>query len=210
MREVRSPVMPRIRAAHIDEHKELTRREILASAAELFRLDGYSDTTLRDIAAYVGIGRTTLYEYFTDKEDVLVHLVEETIPGVVDELLADLPDELSARQRLSELIVRGLAFVSNDDSLGSTLMRELPKLSRTAQRRVRTAHIRLQVEMIRICRLGIESGEFRSFEPEDAGRLVYQLMMAAGQGLVRDADAKQKMHHVADTVVRFVFEGLAH
>jgi AcrR family transcriptional regulator len=201
--------MPRIRAAHIDEHKELTRREILDAAAELFRLDGYSETTLRDIAAYVGIGRTTLYEYFTDKEDVLVHLVEETIPGVVDGLVTDLPSGLTARERLSELIVRGLAFVSNDDTLGATLMREVPKLGKPAQRRVRAAHGRIQAEMITICRAGIESGEFRPFEPEDAGRLVYQLMMSAGQGLVRDADAKQKLHHVADTLVRFVFEGLA-
>jgi AcrR family transcriptional regulator len=53
--------MPRIRAATIDEHKELTRTEILEAAGRLFRAEGYGETTLRDIASYVGIGRTTLY-----------------------------------------------------------------------------------------------------------------------------------------------------
>ncbi|HLA66267.1 MAG TPA: TetR/AcrR family transcriptional regulator, partial [Acidimicrobiia bacterium] len=201
--------MPRIRAATIDEHKELTRRQILASAGDLFRADGYADTTLRDISAAVGIGRTTLYEYFTDKEDVLVNLVEDTIPAVVDGLLTGLPDDISCRDRLAELIVRGLEFVSSDTNLGATLMRELPKLSPPAQRRVRKAHERLEAEMTRLCRVGIERGEFRQFDPIDAGRLVSQMMMSASQSLVRDAEAKQRMHEVADTLVRFVFDGLA-
>jgi AcrR family transcriptional regulator len=201
--------MPRIRAATIEEHKRQTRSEILDAAASLFRSQGYADTNLGDISAYVGIGRTTLYEYFSDKEDVLVNLVESRIPAVVEGLLAGVPDELSTRERLAELIVRGLEFVSSDDDLGSTLMRELPRLSEPAQRRLRKAHKALEDEVIRLCKVGIASGEFGAFDAVDAGRLVFTVMMAASQSLLRDKDAKQRMHEAADTLVRFVFEGLA-
>ena len=128
--------MPRIRAASIEEHKIRTRRDILEAAAALYRAEGYTDTNLGDIAALVGIGRTTLYDYFPDKESILVELVEEMLPGVVDDMLADLPDSLSHRERLSELIVRGVAYVSTDEDLGSMIMRELPRLSRVAQERI--------------------------------------------------------------------------
>jgi len=202
--------MPRIRASTIEEHKRQTRAQILDAAADLFRSYGYTDTNLGDISAFVGIGRTTLYEYFSDKEDVLVNLVEDRIPGVVERLLAGVPDEVSLRERLGELIVRGLAFVSNDDDLGSILMREVPRLSEPAQRRIRRAHKPLEDEVIRLCEMGIQSGEFRQFDPVDAGRLVFSMMMAASEGLRRDRDAKGKMHEAADTLVRFVFEGLAH
>jgi AcrR family transcriptional regulator len=201
--------MPRIRAATIEEHKRRTRAEILDAAADLFRSYGYTDTNLGDISAYVGIGRTTLYEYFSDKEDVLVNLVESRIPGVVDRLLAGVPGEVSTRERLAELIVRGLEFVSSDDDLGSILMREVPRLSEPAQRRIRKAHRPLEDEVTRLCRIGIESGEFRQFDPVDAGRLVFTMMMGASESLRRDRDAKGKMHEAADTLVRFVFEGLA-
>jgi len=201
--------MPRIRAATIEEHKRRTRAEILDAAAALFRTHGYADTGLGDISAFVGIGRTTLYEYFADKEDVLVNLVESRIPAVVAGLLSGVPDGVSTRERLAELIVRGLEFVSSDDDLGSTLMRELPRLSEPAQRRLRKAHKALEDEVIRLCKVGIAAGEFRPFDPVDAGRLVFTVMMAASQSLVRDADAKQKMHEAADTLVRFVFDGLA-
>lgn len=201
--------MPRIRAASIEEHKIRTRREILGAAAALFRAEGYTDTNLGEIAAYVGIGRTTLYDYFPDKESILVELVEDRLPAVVEGMLSELPVGLSHRERLSELLVRGITYVSTDDDLGSMIMRELPRLSRRSQQRIGRAHDRLSEEITRICRDGIETGEFRSFDPEDAGRIVSALMMSASSGLLRDADAKARMHEIADTVVRFVFDGLA-
>lgn len=201
--------VPRIRAATIAAHKEATRREILDAAAELFRSHGYADTHLADITAFARIGRTTIYEYFTDKEDVLVNLVEEEVPAVITRMLADLPDDLGTRERLGELIQRGLAFVSTDHELGSMVMRELPALSPQAAARIRAVHAPIESEITRLCRHGIESGEFRGFDPVDAARLVYGVMMAASQTLLRDSDAKQRMHHAADTLVRFVFDGLS-
>ena len=201
--------MPRIRAATIGEHKKLTRDDILDAAAALFLAQGYTDTSLGDIAGYVGIGRTTLYEYFDDKEDVLVNLVERRMPAVVDSMVDGLPDALTHRERLGELLVRGLEFVSNDADLGSTLMRELPKLSGPAQARIRASHKRLEDEVSRLCRDGILAGEFRAFDPADASRIVFTMMMNTSQALLRDAEAKQRVHEISDTLVRFLFDGLA-
>jgi AcrR family transcriptional regulator len=201
--------VPRIRADSIEQHKTLTRREILDAAAGLFRTQGYTPTNLGDIAAFVGIGRTTLYEYFTDKEDILVSLVEAEMPAVMDKMLADLPDAMSSRERLGELIVRGLEFVSTENALGSMIMRELPSLSGDGQRRARMAHGRLAQAVTDACRRGIERGEFRAMDPEDAGRLVYTIMMSAGQNLRRSAEAEENFRETAETIVGIVFDGLA-
>jgi AcrR family transcriptional regulator len=201
--------MPRIRAGSIAAHKEATRRQLLAAASDLFRAQGYGATHLADIAAHAGIGRTTVYEYFTDKEDVLVNLVEAEVPTVVAGMLSGLPDDLGDRERLAELIQRGLAFVSTDHALGSMVMRELPALSPEAAARIRAVHAPIEHEIVRLCRHGIASEEFRAFDPVDAARLVYGVMMAASQTLLRDSNAKQRMHEAADTLVRFVFDGLS-
>ncbi len=201
--------MPRIKADTIAAHKEATRRQLLSAAGELFRGFGYAETQLADIAARAGVGRTTVYEYFTDKEDVLVCLVEAEVPGVVAGMLSGLPEELGTRERLAELIQRGLAFVSTDHALGSMVMRELPALSPAAAARIRAVHAPIESEIVRLCRQGIASGEFRAFDPNNAARLVYGVMMAASQTLLRDSNAKQRMHEAADTLVRFVFDGLS-
>ena len=153
--------MPRIRAESIEEHKTLTRRDILEAAAGLFRAQGYNETSLGDIASHVGIGRTTLYEYFADKEDILVALVQQELPGLMAALVADLPEDRPCRDRLRLLIERGLEFVSDDSQLGSMLMRELPNISKDAQREVRQAHFGLADAVVRVCREGIDTGEFR-------------------------------------------------
>lgn len=201
--------MPRIRAASIAEHKTQTRREILDASAALFRAQGYAETSLGDVAAFVGVGRTTLYEYFTDKEDLLASLVEDRIPQVMDALIDGLPSEATVREQLAELMIRGLEYISTDDNLGTLLTRETPRLGQVAQSRIRVAHSGLGDEITQLCRRGIETGELRSFEADEAGRLVFAVMWSASQTLLRDADAKQRRHEVADTVIRFVFDGLA-
>ncbi len=201
--------MPRIKAETIAAHKEATRRQLLAAAGDLFRTYGYGDTHLADVAAGAGVGRTTIYEYFTDKEDLLVNLVEEEVPAVVAVMLSGLPEDMGTRERLAELIQRGLDFVSTDHALGSMVMRELPALSPGAAARIRAVHAPIEREIARLCRHGIATGEFRPFDPMDAARLVYGVMMAASQALLRDAEAKQRRHEAADTLVRFIFDGLS-
>ena len=76
--------MPRIRAASIDEHKALTKRALLDAAQALIRESGTADLPLGEIAIAAGVGRTTLYDYFDDRDDLIATLVEDELPGVVE------------------------------------------------------------------------------------------------------------------------------
>lgn len=201
--------MPRIRAASIAEHKEQTRREVLSAAEELFQSQGYSETSLGDIAAFVGIGRTTLYEYFSDKEDILACMVEETLPQLIDGIVEESRHAGDVRARLEHLILKGLEYVSADDHLGSMVMHELPRLAGPAAGRVAAAHRRLGEEIMRVVHEGIVDGEFRDLDPTAAGRIVTSLLMTASQSLIRAKDARDQREALATTLVRFVFEGLA-
>jgi AcrR family transcriptional regulator len=201
--------VPRIRAASIEEHKTLTRHDILEAAAALFRAQGYNETSLGDIASHVGIGRTTLYEYFADKEAILIALVQQELPGLMEELVAGLPEAATSRERLRELVTRGLAFVSDESKLGAMLMKELPNISKEAQHQVRRAHFGLADAVVRVCEEGTASGEFRDVDPGIAGQMVYGLMMAASQGLMRSPQARQHHEAMTETMLTIVFDGLA-
>lgn len=62
--------MARPRAANYDDQRE----QILARAAELFARQGYSGTTMNQVAAACGVTKPTLYHYFTDKQSLLLHI----------------------------------------------------------------------------------------------------------------------------------------
>ena len=51
--------------------------EVLAGARELFLLQGFSGTSVEDIAARAGVSKATVYSNFADKDALLVALVDQ-------------------------------------------------------------------------------------------------------------------------------------
>lgn len=201
--------MPRIRAENIEAHKELTRSDILDAAYELLDEVGSADISLAEVAHQVGIGRTTLYEYFKDKDDLIASLVEERLPQVEDELLGAIPPGLTPRERLDHLARATVHFVVADRVLGLILHRELPRLSRDAQLRVRTSHEELSTEMVVAFRAGVEQGLFRPMAADIAGRLIHDVIMSAARIVIAAPDPVGKFPEVADAMSSFLQGGLA-
>ena len=53
--------------------------KLLAKSAKLFREKGYERTTVRDLAAAVGIQSGSIFHHFKTKEDILKAVMEEVI-----------------------------------------------------------------------------------------------------------------------------------
>ena len=77
--------------------RQKSRQAILKAALTLFARNGYSETTTEDLARKVGISKGLIYNYFSNKEEILECLIDEfarkvmTIPtpepNVVDPIL---------------------------------------------------------------------------------------------------------------------------
>jgi len=57
--------------------KREIRRDILNTSARLFYKQGYRNTGINEIIEEAGIAKTTLYEYFRSKEDLMLVYIEE-------------------------------------------------------------------------------------------------------------------------------------
>lgn len=197
--------MPKINAATIDEHKELTRAALLTAGADAFVAYGLSGTSIGVLAENAGIARTTVYEYFPNKESVLAALIEERLPPIIDRLLADLPDGCPV-DRLAEVLRRSFSFVA-DNPVEATLLfrvsRELPKPERDTAWSVFT---RVRSEMFRLCREGIESGEFPDIDPDSLGSIVGDHLI----GGIDDISARgsESAEIVAEARIVFLRHGL--
>ncbi|GAA0598626.1 TetR/AcrR family transcriptional regulator [Kutzneria viridogrisea] len=64
--------MPKITGGSLEEHRERTRESIFAALSALMYQRGFDAITLADIAAAAGVGRTAMYNYFADKESLLL------------------------------------------------------------------------------------------------------------------------------------------
>jgi AcrR family transcriptional regulator len=201
--------MPRIRATSIDEHKALTRTALLESAKELIADAGTAEVALGEIAIAAGVGRTTLYDYFTDRDDLIATLVEGELPGVVDDLIAGATTSGSAPERLADLAVRTVEFVASDPVLGLILHREVGRMGLEAQQRIRAAHSNLADAMVGLYFEGVESGEFRSMPPGLAGRLIQDTIMSAAKSVISVGDPQERIGPVTRHLQLFLIGGLS-
>ena len=148
------------------------------------------------------MGRTTLYDYFTDKDDLLASLVEETLPPTIGDLIDRIPDGATAVDRLQYLVLLTLEFLVTEPTLGRLLHREVPKLSESARQRVAVAHQSLAREFVDTYRAGVEAAELKGLPPGLAGRFLNDVIMSAAQALIDAEDPGAALPVVAPAINR--------
>src|SRR5512135_135339 len=64
----------------LTEQEQMRRRhEIFGTSVKLFLKNGFQETSMREIAEEAGIGKSTLYDYFPTKDDILAWGVEDEL-----------------------------------------------------------------------------------------------------------------------------------
>lgn len=82
----------------LERKKEETRQKIVYTAMNLFKRQGFESTTLEQIAEEVDVAKKTIYNYFPNKEDIVIDYIQREIVRTEDEvlrLLEQLPDTKS-------------------------------------------------------------------------------------------------------------------
>ncbi len=87
--------MPRKKEALSQFHQE----RILASARELFAKRGEAGVSMDDIAVEADYSKSTIYVYFTNKEDILGHLVLQDMRSIRDGIDRCLTENNALEQR---------------------------------------------------------------------------------------------------------------
>lgn len=67
-------------------HRERQRRRILVAAQEIFDVRGIDRVTMAEIVAAAGIRASTLYEYFSNKDEIVWALVEDFLMQSADSI----------------------------------------------------------------------------------------------------------------------------
>ena len=63
-----------------DEELDRRRHEIFDRSVDLFFEKGFRETSMREIAEAAGMGKSSLYDYFETKDEILVWAVEDEMP----------------------------------------------------------------------------------------------------------------------------------
>ena len=99
-----------------------TRERILAAALDMFSRNGYAGTNIRELAASVGLVKSSTYKHFESKEEIWNALLDEMIAYYDErfgspELLPPVPD---SPEELVAMTMRLVSFTVHDEKVVKT------------------------------------------------------------------------------------------
>jgi AcrR family transcriptional regulator len=171
-------VMPKLWNETIEAHRREVRDAILDTTASLVAEHGLRSVTMSQIAEETGIGRATLYKYFSGVEAILFAWHERQITGHL-EYLAEVRDQAGDAGERLEAVLEAYALITqeshghHDTELAAFLHRD-EHIAR-AQRQLR--------DMIRdLLTEGAAAGDLRDDVAPDelAGYCLHALAAARG------------------------------
>lgn len=159
--------------------QERKRREILAAAAAVFAARGFHQTLMDDVAARAGIGKGTIYRYFTDKEEMFFSI----LGAGMDDLHAQLVRASGARGAPDRKLAAMVETLADFSLRNRPLIRLLPEIEHE-QVRKRVAWIHRQNHALvslleREIAAGIKAGLFRPGDAHTWARLIAVMARAA-------------------------------
>lgn len=158
----------------VPELIEKRRGQIIAAAIELFGKRGYHVTTIRDIAKLANVSIGTIYQYVSDKEDVLFLTLIEVLDAYQRLVPAAIERERTPLARFRAAV--GVYCAVNDGKHDATVLayretKSLPKARRKLIQDKELATNRLLAACIEDC---VAAG---LFEPVDVELFTYQIVM---------------------------------
>ncbi len=169
--------------------RDYRRDQIIDVARRLFGERGIRNVSMDDIATEAGVARSTVYVYFTSREDLVRSCIQRMYGLVREALAATWAAEPSAAARLRGL-VRSMLEVVDQSPAFFRLAMAAQTLSDGAGVEVAAelSHIGLEMaELVEeLMAQGVAEGIFRPMHPGWAGKLIGQQLF--GAMTVRAAD----------------------
>lgn len=113
------------------------RGRVLAAAAKLFRQQGYHRTTVRALAAEIGILSGSIFHHFENKDAILFSVMDEVVAAMDEALKTAIAEASTTRERVRALISVELQFIhGKTGDACSVLIHEWGALTEPRQRQL--------------------------------------------------------------------------
>jgi TetR/AcrR family transcriptional regulator, cholesterol catabolism regulator len=139
--------------------QEERRDQLRQVALRVFSARGYRATSMQDLAREAGMGKATLYHYFTSKEELLTELYEEVIRDNVLAVLRIADREASAVEALTDVIVGRVVYTCRNRQLLNVFFEEEAELPPRMRGRLVRARREYEAGVLEIVERGRAAGE---------------------------------------------------
>jgi len=105
-------------------NKDEVRESVLKVSQEIFSRYGYHKTTMDDIARAMGKGKSSIYYYYSSKDDIFRAVVEKELEVLRQKIMTALSQSNGAREKLKAYVVERMQGLRNLVNLYNVLRTE--------------------------------------------------------------------------------------
>ena len=160
----KTPDKEDIKETRTERKKQETKEIIISVAMNLFRKQGFSATSMEQIANEVDIAKGTLYNYFPVKEAILSEFMQQSFREKFPERILQLRKMPDTRTRMISLITELVTGIKSQKEIFEKYMiyRIQKMISLEEEDNIKSGLYLLEIEIIE---LGQKSGEIRDDLP---------------------------------------------
>lgn len=184
--------------------------EILREAQKLFQQFGVKKTTMEDIAKAMGKGKSTLYYYYCNKEEIFDAVIHMEMGQVFQCVKTAVEKAETAEEKLKVFSLTKIKAVQKRANLYKMVRGEMQENMRC----LKHLHVAYDLQETRlvyeILEFGIDNGEFAPHIRKELD-ILPSVMVSSLRGLERDVftDSKyQKLESRMDSIMRIMMCGL--
>ena len=159
------------------EEQDRRRQEIFNAAVDTFIEKGFVETSMREIAELAGMGKSSLYDYFANRDDILVFVMDQSMRYVTTQSQRINAQPISAEARLRQIIEMHLDYVVSNKKLFFLFSYEGRRLSLENQKRMQQGRYTYQDMLRKLIEEGIEEGIFRQVDALLAARMLINTLI---------------------------------
>ena len=186
------------------EELQARRDEISAIAASLFSEKGYRETSVNQVAKAVGMGKSSLYDYFVNKDEILVYLMSQFLSEITIQAKLIIAGEGSVALRIRRIMHAHLEILLRDKAVILKLSHEAQYLSKEYQLSYQTLRHAYQDLVSNLIQEGIENHSFREMDPAIVTKTIFAIMSS----LIFTSRSAGTPQEMLDKSLDLIFKGL--
>lgn len=137
------------------------KEEILGAAARVFAGKGYHRTLVDEVARAAGVGKGTVYRYFSDKEDLFFCIIDQGIDRLISAMKQASRSGGSPRDSLRGIFEALAAFARENKPIVKLLHQVEPRDRMKRFERIRRQNRRILSITEGVIKRGMRTGDFR-------------------------------------------------
>lgn len=188
--------------------KEIMRESIVNAASDIFSKYGYKKTTMDDIAMALGKGKSSIYYYFRNKEEIFQAVLEQEVILLKSKLQKAVNRKKHHKGKLKAYIITRMKGFESMINFYNAVKNEYLSQFEFIER-IRYKYDQEEIAVVQgILEEGVEKGDFRIEDPFLASVVIVTSMKGFEIPLYITGKKGQDIEQIVDKLLKMLFNGI--